>query len=239
MASTSRSSSTSDDVYFGDFFKEWLVTLQSDLEQLNFLSSQVHLEVELENIVGRVVSHYQHYYETKSRATRENVLLLLSSPWLSTYERSLLWISGFRPGVSFRLVETLLGGELSSDQVQKIKRLKAETSAQEKALSNEMARIQESVAGPSWMEICNRMDTQVVCNGDVDQVIGKIKGELTDLAINADNLRATTGRKLINILSPVHATKVLAATARLQLRVNAWGVMKDADRMARMASSSV
>ncbi|PIA50797.1 hypothetical protein AQUCO_01200209v1 [Aquilegia coerulea] len=219
------------DVSFGDFFEEWIVTLESDLEQLNILSSQNHLEVELETTVGRVLSHYQHYYETKSRATNENVFLLFSSPWLSTYERSLLWITGFRPCMPFRIVEKLFVGELSSDQVEKIQSLKADSTAQEKVLNKEMARIQESVVGPSWVEIINRMDTQVVNNGEVDQVLGIIKVELRDLVIEADFLRGATARELVNILNPVHAAKFLAATARLQLRIHALGVKIDADRM--------
>ncbi|PIA50799.1 hypothetical protein AQUCO_01200211v1 [Aquilegia coerulea] len=237
MASTS-STTTSDVFSFGNFFKEWLVTQKSDLEQLNILSSQVHLEVELESLVGRVLSHYQHYYETKLRAVSENVFLLFSSPWLSSYERSLLWITGFKPGVPFRIVEKQFGGGelLSSDQVEKIKSLKVETISKEKALSKEMAKIQESVVGPSWVEIINRMDTQVADNGEVDQVLGKIERELKILVIEADFLRATTARELVSILSPVHAAKFLASTAWLQLNIRNWGLKIDADRMAKMAS---
>ncbi|PIA57049.1 hypothetical protein AQUCO_00600048v1, partial [Aquilegia coerulea] len=209
----------------------WLVEQKSYLEQLN----EIHEEAELKRLVGQVVSHYQQYYETKSKAASENVCLLFSPPWLSSFERTLLWITGFKPGLAFQLMDTSVGHdeELTAQQVEKIKWLKTETRLMEKALSNELARIQEIVVGPLWMDIVGRMDTQIVDGAEADQVIGTIKGELRDLVVNADYLRATTARGLVDILSPVQAAKFLAAIARLQLRTHAWGLNRDADRMAR------
>ncbi|KAF5185512.1 Delay of germination [Thalictrum thalictroides] len=222
---------TKDGICFGDFFEAWLAKQKSYLEQLNEIHEE---EAELGSLVERVVSHYQNYYETKSKAASENVCLLFSPPWLSSFERTLLWITGFQPGLAFQILDTSVGddGELTAKQVEKIKRLKAEMRVTEKALSNEMASIQESIGGDSWVKIAKRIDTQIVLDKEVDKVMETmIQGKLRDLVENADFLRANTARELINVLSPVQAAKFLAATARLQLGIHAWGLQRDADRM--------
>ncbi|KAF5176505.1 Transcription factor [Thalictrum thalictroides] len=217
---------------FPDFFQGWLVTQRSYLEQLNSLisSSQNHPDEDLlKSLVGRVLAHYQNYYETKSRAASENVFLLFSPPWFSTFERTFLWIAGFKPGVAFRIVDGQVGDELTAQQHQRIQRLWAETRSMEKALSDEMVRLQENIVGPSWVYMVGRTDGQVV-NGEVDELVGTTRGGLTDLVVNADYLRATTARELVDILTPIQAAKFLAAIAHLQLKIRSWGLQKDAER---------
>ncbi|PIA32297.1 hypothetical protein AQUCO_04500119v1 [Aquilegia coerulea] len=221
--------SVSNGVSFPDFFQGWLVSQRSYLDQLNSLYSQNNPdEDELESLVGRVLAHYQNYYENKSRAASENVFLLFSPPWFSTFERTFLWIAGFKPAVAFRIMDRSVG-ELTAQQLEKIQRLKAQTRTIEKGLSDEMAKLQESIVGPSWVDIVRRMDGHVI-DGEVDEVVGTIKGGLKDLVVNADFLRATTARELVDILTPLQAAKFLAATAQLHLKIRDWGLLKDAER---------
>ncbi|PIA50802.1 hypothetical protein AQUCO_01200214v1 [Aquilegia coerulea] len=227
MPNTS-SKNASDGICFANFFETWLVTTKIYMDKLNFLSSKIHQEAELESLVVQVLSHYQHYYDTKSRAARENVFMLLSPPWLSTFERAFLWIAGFKPALAFRIVETSVGRELTIPQVEKIEKLKVETRVTEKAFTDEMATIQNKIAGPPMVKIVTRTDTAEV----LDIVTGKIKESLRDLVLNADILRTTTTKELVDILSPVQAAKFLAAAAQHQLRIHKFGLQRDAARNA-------
>ncbi|KAL5710185.1 hypothetical protein ACHQM5_020782 [Ranunculus cassubicifolius] len=238
----SSSSNISNGNSFENFFEVWLLRQQTYLDQLVNLSSPQNYprrQKELESLVGQVLSHYQHYYEAKSRVASDNVFLLFSPPWFSTFERTFLWIAGFKPALAFKILEKSARRELNPQQVEKVQRQKAQTRMMEKSLDEEMVKIQESIVGPTWMEIVRQRERLMVVDGEldstvvegqVDQAINSMKENLRDLVVNADFLRAATARELVDILNPLQAAKFLAATAQLQLRVRSLGMQKDADR---------
>ena len=51
----------------------------------------------------RDLTHYQHYYEEKSRLAQYDIFVLFSPPWFSALERTFLWIAGFKPRLAFRV----------------------------------------------------------------------------------------------------------------------------------------
>uniref|UniRef100_A0A2N9GWW3 RNase H type-1 domain-containing protein n=1 Tax=Fagus sylvatica TaxID=28930 RepID=A0A2N9GWW3_FAGSY len=81
---------------FVTFFQGRLVRQQSFLEQLHHsISSESANEVnQQKSLIVQVLAHYQEYYEEKAKLARQDVFLLFCPPWLSSFERTLLWAAG-------------------------------------------------------------------------------------------------------------------------------------------------
>ncbi|KAF9596447.1 hypothetical protein IFM89_011276 [Coptis chinensis] len=138
-------SNVSNEIAFENFFEVWLVRQQYYLDQLlPFLSSQSNREKELQTLVGQVLAHYQHYYEAKSRSASENVFLIFSPPWFSTFERSFLWIAGFKPGLAFRIVDRSVGGPLWMEIVRRMERPVVD--GQIATITNEVEQVVQSLS---------------------------------------------------------------------------------------------
>ncbi|XP_010277360.1 PREDICTED: transcription factor HBP-1b(c38)-like isoform X1 [Nelumbo nucifera] len=218
---------------FHAFLEGWLVRQQQFLDEIVYAKRFCHddsREQDLRDLIARVLSHYQQYLGEKSRAAHRDVFLVLSPPWFSSLERALFWIGGFRPGLVFRLVANSVG-DLSQDQVQWMETLRAETSAEERQLEEELARLQESVVAPPLSELLRRRGRAV--NGEEGNANPVLESMITEFEIllgSADMLRANTATKMIQILSPVQTVSFLAAAAQLQLRIRRLGFQRDAER---------
>ncbi|KAK9153963.1 hypothetical protein Sjap_001443 [Stephania japonica] len=219
---------------FAAFFEGWLVRQEHYLDEL--LSAQNSFtnedderqQEELRGLISRVLSHYQQYYQAKALAARNDVFHVLSPSWFSTLERSFLWIGGFKPGLVFELLGSAVG-DLGSEQMVLIERLKGETRAAEKELEEEMAGVQESVAAPPLLEMARRAGRLVnrERRSGVDTVLETLRSSMQVLVENADHLRAMTTSKVIEVLSPEQGVKLLAAAAQLQLKIRMRGEQRD------------
>ncbi|KAF5181591.1 Transcription factor tga2 [Thalictrum thalictroides] len=208
-------------IAFTNFFEDWLVRQEHFLDEL--LCAESHCERELRELISRVLSHYRQYYEEKSMVTQNDVFLVLSPTWFSSFERSFLWLAGFKPALVFKLVANSVK-DLSEEQAQMVERLKGEVHGEEIELEKEMAMVQESVAAPPLLEMARRAGRLI--DGErreVDNVIESLKNSMQILVERADFLRVNTTSKVIEILSPLQGVKLLAATAQLQLRVRKFG----------------
>ncbi|KAL5721019.1 hypothetical protein ACHQM5_013628 [Ranunculus cassubicifolius] len=206
---------------FETFFEGWLVRQEHYLDEL--LSAEPNCEEELQALILRVLQHYQQYYEAKSIAIDHDVFHVFSPSWFSSFERSFLWIGGFKPALVFRILATSVG-DLSGEQGEMVERLKGEVKGEEIELEKEMAMVQESVAAPPLLDMARRAGRLV--DGErraVDAVIESLKNSMQVLVGRADCLRVTTTKKVIEILSPVQRVKLLASAAQLQLRIRSWG----------------
>ncbi|KAE9445385.1 hypothetical protein C3L33_22718, partial [Rhododendron williamsianum] len=107
---------------FESFFQGWLVRQEHYLDQL--LSSQQtsrqSRDSDLRELISRVLSHYQQYYEEKSKLANCNVFLVFSPPWFTPFERTFFWIAGFKPGLAFQVVGDTVGDDLTEDQKRRI-----------------------------------------------------------------------------------------------------------------------
>lgn len=113
---------------FSVFFIGWLVRLQSFLDQL-----LVATQPENNNngdLIERVLGHYAEYYEEKSRVIWQDILLVLSPPWLTNLEKTFIWVGGFKPSLAFSIVGNFV--ELEEEQVSKIRVLKVEIGREER-----------------------------------------------------------------------------------------------------------
>ncbi|KAK2980020.1 hypothetical protein RJ640_020046 [Escallonia rubra] len=222
---------------FERFFEGWLVRQEHYLDELNSKLQTGHesRDEDLKDLITRVLGHYQQYYEEKSRVANRDVFLVFAPTWFTPFERTFFWIAGFKPGLAFRMMASLVD-DLSEEQGRRMDRLKEETKAEERELANELARIQESVAAPPMVELARRggrppVDGEI---GETEDVIEVLRSAMEAVLGSADMLRTRTAERVAEILSPVQNVKFLAAATQLQLKIRVLGLQKEAER--RVAS---
>ncbi|KAL7169627.1 hypothetical protein ACSBR2_034628 [Camellia fascicularis] len=211
---------------FESFFESWLVRQEHYLDELLHHSNSSS-DSDLIDLVSRVLSHYQQYFDHKSIAARNNVFLVFSPPWFTPFERTFLWIAGFKPGLAFRIVANS-AGELTADQRRRMEELATETKAAEREVAEELARVQESVAAPPILEVARREGRK---DGEVREaeVVEGLRREMEAVLGKADLLRRKTAEKVVEMLSPVQGVRILAAATQLQLRIRMLGLQKEAE----------
>lgn len=213
---------------FGNFYETWLGKQQGFLEQLSQIKDCKE-EKQL-GLINQVLGHYQLYHEKISKAAGEDVFKVFSAPWLSSYERTLLWISGFKPSIVFRLVEGA-AKDLSLEQVARLEELKAEVRRKERDLTEAMASLQETVAAPPIVGLARRAGRLV--DGEISEMenaIDELKIGMLGVFYGADLLRGSTLKRMMEILSTDQTVRLLAAAMEFQLRIRQWGVQRDSQR---------
>ncbi|KAM1099132.1 hypothetical protein TB2_038168 [Malus domestica] len=215
---------------FVKFLGGWLDRQQTFLDQLLKLVESPDYEnkdARERNLIEQVLSHYQQYFAEKARTAEEDVFVLFSPPWLSSFERSLLWLAGFKPSMVLRMVDSSVE-DLTAEQAREMDAVKGETRRAERDLSETMARIQESVAAPPILALVRRvgrpMDGEI---SSLDMAMEMLKTAMLGVFESADGLRGSTVRKVVEVLSPEQTVKVLAAVAQFQLRIRRWGLQRD------------
>ncbi|GFY83786.1 hypothetical protein Acr_03g0005600 [Actinidia rufa] len=156
---------------------------------------------DVKDLISRVLSHYQEYYEEKSRVVKRDVFLVFSPTWFTPLERAFFWIAGFRPGLAFRIVVASVD-DMTEDQNRRMRQLMSETNAEERELGNRLASAQESVAGPR--------------GGEIEAVVGALRSTMEAVLGDADSLRTRTAERVVEILSPAQNVRFLAASTQLQ-----------------------
>ncbi|KAB2630503.1 transcription factor TGA7-like [Pyrus ussuriensis x Pyrus communis] len=211
---------------FEAFYEGWLVRQEHFLDEL--LSAQQTIDEardeDLQDLVSRVLFHYQQYYDEKSRLGQRDVLLVFSPTWYTSYERSLLWIAEYKPGIVFRLVTESVP-DLSDQQRVRMARLREATRVEERALNDKLAKIHESVAAPP------------AGHGEIvedDAVIKLLKSALETVVENANLLRTTMATKLVDLLSSGQAVKFFTAVMQFQLKIQSLGLERDAEKQRQI-----
>ncbi|XAR55812.1 hypothetical protein NMG60_11036018 [Bertholletia excelsa] len=219
---------TSNVASFESFFDGWLGRQEHFLDELLVAQHNCHdsNEDDLRDLIGRVLSHYQEYYEEKSRAASRNVFLVFGPSWFTPLEHTFFWIAGFKPGLAFKLVETAVGPDLTPDQSQRLSLLLRETKAAERELAEQLAQLQEGVAAPPIVELARQQgrgtrDGEVL---EVEGVLEALRSAMEAVLSGADLLRTRTAARVVEILTPVQGVKFLASVAQLQLRIRNWGL---------------
>ncbi|KAK3212326.1 hypothetical protein Dsin_017032 [Dipteronia sinensis] len=210
------------------FFVGWLQRQERFLDELISTQADHCDDSEREDLIARVLAHYQQYYEEKSRLGRRNIFLLFAPPWFTPFERAFFWIAGFNPDLAFRLVSDSIH-DLTDEQSQSIDRLRGEIRMEEKMLNDDMARIQERVAAPPIMEMARRFGRMREVEVDVSVNDG-LRSEMEVLVANADSLRTSTAAKMVEILSSSQNVRFLTAATKLQLRIRSWGLEKERNK---------
>lgn len=223
-------------------------------------------EAALRSLIERVMNHYECYYRTKATWSRHDVCAMLTPSWLSSLEDAFLWIGGWRPSMAFHLLYSKSGlqleapgklhelirsittttttttttgqdlADISPEQLSRVDELQRRTIREEKEISEEMARCQETLAGPDMVELSNMVSEQLVTSivDDVeeeDRVESALKPKekgLEEVLKRADELRLRTLKDLVDLLTPIQAVHFLIAAAQLHLKIHEWGKKRDA-----------
>ncbi|XP_059639481.1 protein RESPONSE TO ABA AND SALT 1-like [Cornus florida] len=236
--STAETSCSNNDGPFVTFLEVWLVRQQHLLDELVTAQQNLHESRNdyFRDLTTRVSSHYQQYYHEKFREVSRNTFGVLSPPWFTPYERTLLWISGFKPDLAFRLVERSVGGELSQDQSQRMNQLVEETEREKIDLENQLEEVQMSVAAlPMVQAMRGRRRGRDGVGEELGTVVERLRERMEGVVVRADWLRMTTVEGVMGILSPVQNVKFLAAATQLQLNIRRWGLQKEAETESRQA----
>lgn len=216
---------------FGDFYNAWLETQRGFLEQLPHVLQISDFKEERQlGLINQVLAHYQLYHEEISKAAGEDVFRVFSAPWLSSYERTLLWISGFKPSIVFRLVDGAVK-DLTPAQAASMEELKADVKRKERDLTEAMASLQETVAAPPIVGLARRAGRLVdgeIC--EMENAIEELKIGMLGVFDGADLLRGSTMKRVMEILRTDQTLRLLAAATEFQLRIRRWGVQRDLQR---------
>ncbi|RDX81879.1 Protein DOG1-like 4, partial [Mucuna pruriens] len=213
--------STREEQSFEAFYEGWLARQENLLEQM--LSVMPDAGEQQRRLIEQVLCHYQQFLEEKSMLANADVFLLFSAPWLSAYEKALLWIGDYKPSLILRLADAAVQG-LTPEQRERLDRVRDNTKRAEREVSEAMASVQETMASPRVVRLVR------VVNGEITEqetALERLKEALKRVCESADELRASTMRKVVEILSPPQTVQLLAATMHFQVRVRRLGLYRD------------
>ncbi|MFS8014969.1 putative transcription factor TGA like domain-containing protein [Helianthus anomalus] len=264
ITSSSNPPPTSSSESFNTFFENWLREQNSHLEELvtaanNHNENEIEIENENENdavllqLIEKVVRHYEQYYRTKSDWKKRDAIAMYTPSWLSNLEEVFLWIGGWRPTLAIHLLYSKSGiqldaklgdlirgittgdlSDLSPKQMEKIDELHRKTIHEERVLTEKLAKVQETAADRSMVELSSAVSEMMRSGGGgggdgeeseerVEEVLEVKNGQMEELLHRADDLRLETLKAVIEILTPIQAAYFLIAAAELHLRLHEWG----------------
>ncbi|GMH13103.1 hypothetical protein Nepgr_014944 [Nepenthes gracilis] len=133
-------------------------------------------------------------------------------------------------------------GDLSPAQLRRVDRLQRETIRKERDLTETLAAQQETVADTSMVELSHAV-TELIRNGETTQTHGgwdesAVDGlvestlrpkedALEEILHKADDLRLSTLKNIVEVLTPIQAVHFFIAATELHLRVHDWGKRRD------------
>ncbi|XP_042009805.1 protein ZW2-like [Salvia splendens] len=217
---------------FSTFYEGWLSSQEDFLRRLESLLIPVNgfdRDRECREIIPRVIEHYREFYREKAAAVEEDVFVSISPPWMSSFERSLLWITGFRPSILFPIMEGALAEEeLAAGQRRRIEEVKAESRRREREITQAMARVQETMAEqPVYGLIKKFGGGEGAAAEKMRAAVEEVKAAMREVVREADELQGWTVAEVVEVLGPVQGVRFLAAVGRFQLRARRWGVERD------------
>ncbi|KAI3456142.1 hypothetical protein Pfo_012805 [Paulownia fortunei] len=231
---------------FSDFYERWMGQLEGHLRLLLVVSRDHSQDAACEAMYNKLTAHHKEYYTFKWAAAHEDVLAFFTPLWLSPLENAYLWITGWKPSMAFRLVESLrkapwqAGGAslagMTEEQVKKIEALKAKIKVEEERVEREMERQQVAMADRKMVELA-RLESLAKKKGDsaaVSQVNGLVEvavkgllGGLEKVMKMADCVRLKTLKGVLDVLTPMQCVDFLVATSMLQIQMRKWGKKRD------------
>ncbi|KAL7597047.1 hypothetical protein Lser_V15G31080 [Lactuca serriola] len=214
---------------FAEYFEDWEVQHRSYLDKLVAIATQNETEEDsVRHLVDQVLCHYQEYYDEKSKAADSDVFLMFSPPWFSSFERTLLWATGFRPSMAFRLIRESVGGELSEEQNERIAVVREKTRRLEREISEALASVQESVAAQPFSDLVKR-EARLVDGeaSEMEDAFGDLKAAMLAVMRDADCLRQHTAGEVLEVLTPAQKVRFLAGTSQFWLQSRRLGMERD------------
>ncbi|ESQ31384.1 hypothetical protein EUTSA_v10005017mg [Eutrema salsugineum] len=121
------------------------------------------------------------------------------------------WVDDFNPSLVFKLTEASVD-DLTRHQQDLISSLRSETRRKERDVMRDYALVQQSVADPPVMLAARRVGVREMVDGeesDLEEAMEVLKSGMAAAMNNADQLRCSTVGKVVEILTPSQAIKVI------------------------------
>lgn len=226
---------------FSTFYQRWITQLGEYVDILSELSEQTfdsNNKSNVEALVEKVITHHKVYYSVKWAAARQNALPFFRPGWLSPLEHGYLWHTGWKPFVAFGILDTLKNNqvpgpstlkELSTEQLEKIEKLKIEIKIEERKVERDMERQQMFIAYPPMFQLAELMAQ--VNNGDivVANMDALMDGHMMSFAVGlekvlkrADYARLKTLKLVLEILDLKQSVQFLAGLSKWQVNLRNW-----------------
>ena len=101
---------------------------------------------------------------------------------------------------------------------------------EEKAVMDELAKIQESIAAPPHLEAIREAGRQPEDGryfSTLDESMGSLRVALEAVVTNADSLRLSTAARVLEVLTPHQCLRFLISALRLQQSIRSVGMQRD------------
>ncbi|KAL8045753.1 hypothetical protein ABFS82_08G136800 [Erythranthe guttata] len=230
-------------------YKEWMKLQEQELSELNQAltltaagCTTTGAADELSHLIDKIMAHFVEYTQIRSCMAQADVSPYFAPTWCTSLERSVLWIGGCRPSSFIRLIYALSGleiesrlseflrgarignlGGLSGDQIFMVDELQGRTIGEERKLSTRMASLQEDLLDHPLASIA------VKSEGNLDAALDDHGRAMAEMLAEADQLRLSSLKELIGILTPRQAVDFMAAGKKLRLCMQDWGKKRDLD----------
>ncbi|KAF3340565.1 TGACG-sequence-specific DNA-binding protein TGA-2.1 [Carex littledalei] len=201
------------------YFTEWVRQEESLVSSFllaissNDTADQLHL-------ISLALAHIESYYLHKSRFAQGDVVEAFYPRYLTPFERTFLWLGGFRPSLLFKFVP-----HGRSDAMIHLKR---SVSVEEKEMSKEMASLQEGLAARELLDAIRSADMCMMMNRDLERVVAEVGATLRALLASADRLRLCTLRgirdALMSMSAPTDAAMFFAKAMNFHLQLHRFGL---------------
>ncbi|KAL0352967.1 UNVERIFIED_CONTAM: protein DOG1-like 4 [Sesamum angustifolium] len=185
------------------------------------------------DIVNKLTAHHKQYYTFKWAAAHEDVLAFFTPVWLSRLENAHLWVTGWKPSLAFRLVESLRNARppaaaaslagMTEEQVKKIEALRVKIKVEEERVEREMERQQVGMADRKMVELVRQERLAEKNGGAVEVAVRGMLGGLEKVMKMADCVRLKTLKGMLDVLTPTQCVHFLAANSMLQIQMRKMG----------------
>ncbi|PSS29053.1 Protein DELAY OF GERMINATION like [Actinidia chinensis var. chinensis] len=232
------------------FYQEWMNLQEEDLQELLQAQNPKHpnniCHDSLSQLAKKNIQHFQDYVARRAQLARADVLAFFAPTWCTSLENSLLWIAGCRPSIFIRLIYALCGAEfesrlseflrgvktgrlseLSADQLRQVDELHGKTIMEEEKLTSRLASLQEEVADQPLAVMAKEASGIGESSQGSDQALDCHAQAMASVLEEADQLRLSTLKEVMGILTPLQGVEFLGMSRKLHLCIHEWGKRRD------------
>lgn len=242
---------------FSTFYRRWITQLGEYVDILSELSHQTfdsNNKSNVEAVVEKVVTHHKLYYGVKWVAAHQNALPFFRPGWITTMEQGFLWHTGWKPFIAFEILNSLKNNrvpgvstlkELSTEQLEKIEKLKIEIKIEERKVERDTERQHMSITYPPMFELAQQKAQ--VNDGDIEvaNIDALVDGNMRSyfagmerVLKRADYARLKTLKLVLEILDLKQSVQFLAGLSKLQVNNRNWSNKNNNTSQASTSASA-
>ncbi|KAF5191867.1 Delay of germination [Thalictrum thalictroides] len=224
---------------FSQYYEKYIGLQETNIHQLLSVSRNPSNEQQHKALVSKVLYLYKEYYTMKWAGAHEDVLGFYSPTWLSPLEIAHLWITGWKPSITFKLITSLRQARISGsslvnltdEQVKRLEKLRLKISEEEEKVEREMERHQVSIADKKMLQLARLSTGQMKEHKEIAEELKR----LVDVAMNnllvglekmmkaADCVRLKAIKEVLDLLTPLQSVDFMVASLMLQIQLRNWG----------------